>query len=198
MSESAENAPVQEPVSKQRRKRTIFVYGVVSLLNVGLLALIVTQLLTPAQHGGSDTLIGHRAPNFSLAMLRSSSGKHMLSLADFAGKPILLNFWASWCGPCKEEAPLLESTWKQVQVQGKDAVFLGIEFQGSSNDGISFLQSYNITYPAVLDASGSVASSYGVTSLPVTIFINREGVVMGREARELSTQSLASKLRLIV
>jgi peroxiredoxin len=92
--------------------------------------------------------------------------------------------------------PLLESTWKQVQ--GKDVVFLGVDFQDSNSAGINFLQANNITYPIVLDADGSVAFKYGVTSLPQTIFINRHGTVVSRVPRELIPQVLSSNLQLIM
>src|SRR5258708_13670687 len=132
MPELAENAPVQGLVRKNKRMRRILIFCVVSLVNGGLLALLLTQLLTPAQHGVPDPLVGHPAPDCSLAMLRPGSGKSSLSLSNFKGKPVVLNFWASWCAPCKEEMPLLESTWKQVQ--GKDVVFLGVDFQDSNRD----------------------------------------------------------------
>lgn len=198
MPELAENAPVQGSVLKNKRRRRILIFSAVSLLNVGLLAFLLTQLLTPAPASRSDPLVGHPAPNFSLAMLNAHAGKSMLSLSNFKGKPVVLNFWASWCEPCKEEAPLLESTWKRMQVQGKDAVFLGIDFQESNNDGTGFLQLYSITYPAVLDTDGSVASKYGITSLPVTIFINRNGMVMSRVSQQLTVQTLSSNLQLII
>ncbi len=198
MSELAENAPVQGSVHKNKRRRRVLIFCVVSLLNVGILALLLTQLLTPAPNVVSDPLVGHPAPDFSLAMLRPVTGKSALSLSNFKGKPVVLNFWASWCAPCKEEAPLLEGTWKQVQAQGKDAVILGVDFQDSNMDGMSFLQLYSITYPIVLDAGGSVASKYGITSLPQTIFINRHGTVLSRVPRELTAQVLSSKLQLIM
>ena len=198
MPELAENAPAQESVRKNKRRRRILIFCVVSLLNVGLLVLLLTQLLTPAPKSESDPLLGHAAPNFSLAMLRPHSRQSALALSNFKGKPVVLNFWASWCDPCKEEAPLLESTWKQMQAQGKDVVFLGIDFQDSSNDGIRFLQLYSITYPAVQDVDGSVSIKYGLTSLPQTIFINRNGTVMSREPRELTAQELSKNLQLII
>ncbi len=73
-----------------------------SLLNVGLLALLLTQLLTPAPNAGSDPLVGHPAPNFTLAMLHPDTRKSALSLSNFKGKPVVLNFWASWRAPCLE------------------------------------------------------------------------------------------------
>ena len=198
MSELAENAPVQESVRTKKSRRRIVIFCVVSIVNVGLLALILTQLLTPATHSVSDPLIGHPAPDFSLVMLRSDTGKSALSLSNFKGKPVVLNFWASWCQPCKEELPLLENAWKQMQAQQKDIVFLGIDFQESSSDATSFLQLHGITYLAGLDTNGSIASKYGVTSLPQTIFIDRNGTVISREPQELTAQELSKNLQLIV
>jgi cytochrome c biogenesis protein CcmG, thiol:disulfide interchange protein DsbE len=197
MSELAKNTSVQESVRKNKHKRRIVIFCVVSLLNIGLLALILTQLLTPATHSVSDPLVGHPAPNFSLVMLHSDSGKNSLSLSNFKGKPVVLNFWASWCQPCKDELPLLENAWKQMQAQKKDIVFLGIDFQESSSDATSFLQQYGITYLVGLDASGSIASKYGVTSLPQTIFIDRNGSVTSREPKELTAQELSHNLESI-
>ncbi len=198
MPELAENAPVQGSVRNNKRRRRILIFCMVSLLNMGLLALILTQLLTPAPHVVSDPLVGHPAPDFSLAILHLDSGKSTLSLSNFKGKPVVLNFWASWCAPCKEEAPLLENTWKQMRAQGKDVVTLGIDFQDSKNDSLNFLQLYSITYPIVLDADGSVASKYGVTSLPQTIFINRNGTVISKVSRELTAQTLSSGIQSIL
>jgi cytochrome c biogenesis protein CcmG/thiol:disulfide interchange protein DsbE len=196
MSELAENVPVQASMHKGKRKHRILIFCAVSLCNIGLLALLWTQLLTPASGSQSSSFIGHTAPNFSLAMLRPTNQQSMLTLADFKGQAIVLNFWASWCGPCKEEAPLLEHSWQQVQ--GKNVVFLGIDFQESSSNALNFLQSYHITYPTALDTHGSVANKYAVTSLPVTIFVNHNGIIVSREAQELTAQILANNLRLIM
>jgi cytochrome c biogenesis protein CcmG, thiol:disulfide interchange protein DsbE len=197
MSELVENASVQESVRKNKRKRRIAIFCVVSLFNVGLLALILTQLLTPATHSVSDPLVGHPAPNFSLVMLHSVSGKNTLSLSNFKGKPIVLNFWASWCQPCKDELPLLQNAWKQMQAQKKDIVFLGIDFEESSSDATNFLQQYGITYLVGLDSSGSIASKYGVTSLPQTIFIDHNGTVTSRVPQQLTAQVLSRNLKSI-
>ncbi|HEY6540046.1 MAG TPA: TlpA family protein disulfide reductase [Ktedonobacteraceae bacterium] len=176
----------------------MLIVGVVILVNAALLAFLLTQLLTPATTPASDPIVGHPAQGFSLAVLGPATGKGLLSLSDFKGKAIVLNFWASWCAPCKEELPLLESTWKGMQAQGKDVIFLGIDYQESNSAAASFLQQNGVTYPAVLDASGSVASKYGITSLPDTFFINRNGTVVSKALRELTSQTLASNLQLIL
>ncbi|HYX48248.1 MAG TPA: TlpA disulfide reductase family protein [Ktedonobacteraceae bacterium] len=198
MSELAEDATVQGSVREKKHKRRIIIFCVISLLNVGLLVLILTQLLTPATHSVVDPLVGHSAPNFTLVLLHPDAGKSSLSLSNFKGKPIVLNFWASWCQPCKEELPLLENTWKQMQSQKKNIVFLGIDFQESNSDASNFLEQQGVTYLAGLDTDGSIASKYGVTSLPQTIFIDHDGTVTSREPQELTGQELSSNLQLIL
>jgi cytochrome c biogenesis protein CcmG/thiol:disulfide interchange protein DsbE len=195
--------PLIAPVRKNRRKRNIILFFVVSLVNVGLLALLWTQLLTPAQSPASgqtttiDPLVGHPAPAFTLAALNTPTGQTTLSLNDLKGKAIVLNVWASWCVPCNQEAPMLQTAWKQMSAQGKDVVFLGIDFQDSSSDALTFLHKYGISYPNVLDASGSVSIDYGVTAVPETIFINSKGTVVSAVRQELTTQALQSNLKLI-
>ena len=196
MSEVAEIVPVQKSTSKKRRYRLIFF--VVTLINVGILVLLWTLLTTPATHSTSDPLVAHAAPNFSLSVLRTTSTTEHLSLSDFKGKAVVLNFWASWCAPCNQEAPLLQQTWQQMQAQRKDVVFVGIDFQETRSTALSFLQQHRITYPLVMDASGSVVIKYNATSLPQTIFINREGEVVSREVGQLTDQLLATGLQAIL
>lgn len=202
---ASEDTPLNAstPKRKYRRRRSIIIFVVVSLLNVGLLVLLWTQLLTPAQNSASgqttstDPLVGHPAPAFTLTSLNASTGQAKLSLNDLKGKAIVLNVWASWCAPCNQEAPMLQATWQQMSVQGKNVVFLGIDFQDSSSDALTFLHKYGIGYPNVLDASGSVSIDYGVTGVPETIFINSHGTVVSAVRQELTAQELQSNLKLI-
>ena len=192
--QAKQQTPVRE--KKGSRKRSITIFIVVSLLNVGLLVFLWTQLLTPAQNAAQvhDPLLGHAAPNFTLDAL-SLHPAASISLVNFKGKPVVLNIWNSTCGPCVNEAPLLQSQWQRVKSQG--IVFIGIDFQDTRSDGVGFLQKYGITYPNVLDGSGSTAISYGVTGTPETIFIDRQGVVVSRVPLELTEQTLQSNLQLI-
>ena len=187
---------------KRNRKRRIIALIVVTFLNAGLLALLASQLLTPAQdqsHSGSaqnsgSPLIGHPAPDFTLAALsaRSAPALHLVSLK---GMPVMLNFWASWCDPCKREAPLLEATWQRVQSQG--IVFLGIDFEDTQTSGLGFMRQYGITYPNVIDTTGATAINYGVTGVPETVFIDRHGVFVHKVIGELTAQTLQNNLQLI-
>jgi len=186
------------PKSGTRRRR-ILIFLVVSLVNVGLLVLLASQLLVPAQNqSGSKTasspLIGHPAPDFTLTAL-SPHAAPTIHLASFKGKAVMLNFWASWCDPCQHEAPLLQATWQRVQSQG--IVFLGIDYEDTQSDGLNFLHTYGVTYPNVVDTHGSVAVPYGVTGLPVTFFIDRQGVIVNKVTGELSEHMLESNLQVL-
>lgn len=184
--------------SKNTRKRSILIFVGVSLLNVGLLALLWTQLLTPSQSASQgqgsvkDPLVGQRAPVFTLAALDAKGGQK-ISLTDFKGKLVVLNMWSSTCAPCVDEAPVLETQWQQMKARG--VVFLGVDMEDTQSDGLNFLQKYAVTYPNVIDTSGSTAVSYGVTGTPETIFINRQGVVVNAARGELTAQTLQSDLQ---
>jgi len=195
-------AVAEKPARKSTRKRSITIFIVVSLMNVALLGLLWSQLLTPAHNAdnsqaGMSPLVGKPAPNFTLAALNARSASN-ISLASFKGRPVVINVWNSTCGPCIQEAPLLQSEWQRLRSQGQNVVFLGIDFQDARSDGLSFLQKYGITYPNVLDASGAVAISYGVTGTPETIFIDRTGVVVQKVVGELTAQSLQTNMTLLI
>src|SRR6266852_4874219 len=176
-------------------KRRIVVFLTVSLACVALLALLGSQILAPAQgqaNSGSSLLIGHPAPDFTLAAL-SSRPAPSVHLASLKGKPVMLNFWASWCVPCQHEAPLLQATWRSVQNQG--IIFLGIDFQDAQNDGLNFLRTYGITYLNVVDSTGATAINYGLSGVPETFFLNRQGMIVSKVIGELTQHTLQSNLQ---
>ncbi len=195
---SPTQTPVELGVVGRRRsggKRRIAVFLAVGLACVGLLALLGSQILVPAQsqtNAGISPLIGHPAPDFTLAAL-SSQSTPAVHLASLKGKPVMLDFWASWCVPCQHEAPLLQATWQRVQSQG--IVFLGIDFQDDHTQGLNFLHTYGITYPNVVDDSGSTAINYGLTGVPETFFLNRQGVIVSKVIGELTQQTIQSNLQ---
>jgi cytochrome c biogenesis protein CcmG/thiol:disulfide interchange protein DsbE len=190
---------------KRSRKRRIIIFSVVTLVNLGLLILLWTQLLTPAVqsnqgNGGytpTDQLKGHAAPNFTLAALSTSGGQLApISLASFKGKDVVLNFWSSSCGPCQDEAHMLQSTWLKMKAKG--VVFVGVDFQDTTTDGLFFMRRYGVTYPNVSDPNGSTAVNYGVAYTPTTYFINSKGVVVSFIPQEMTAQQLQQNLQLLL
>lgn len=117
------------------------------------------------------------APTFSLERL---DGSGELALESLRGQAVVLNFWASWCIPCRDEMPLLEAGWKRWQ--DRDVAFVGIDVEDFRSDARGFLERFGVTYPNVYDGKGSMVGRYGVTGYPETFFIDARGRVVYRIA----------------
>jgi cytochrome c biogenesis protein CcmG, thiol:disulfide interchange protein DsbE len=131
-----------------------------------------SEVTSTLSKGGTPT-----APAFALERL---DGKGELQLASLRGKTVVLNFWASWCGPCKDEAPLLQQAHERWR--GKDVVFVGVDVKDFRGDARQFLARYDVSYPNVYDGKGSTVGRYGVTGFPETYFIDASGRVRYRIA----------------
>jgi cytochrome c biogenesis protein CcmG, thiol:disulfide interchange protein DsbE len=149
----------------------------------GLLGLLVWRLT----HQSHPPKIGGPAPNFSL---RRIDGTGTLDLASLRGKPVVLNFWASWCVPCKGEAKLLEQAWNQYR--GSGVVFVGVDYHDVASDARTFLTHHGITYPTVQDGSGMTGDRYGLTGVPETYFIDRRGRLVGTHIVGTITNQVAA------
>ena len=112
-----------------------------------------------------------------------------LTLSELRGIPLVLNFWASWCDPCKAEAPVLQRAWQQARAGG--VLFLGLNMQDITDDAHAFIRDARITYPSIRDRSNGVARRWGVTGLPETFFISPDGRVVGHVIGAVSQQQLA-------
>lgn len=123
---------------------------------------------------GSHAVSGNSAPSFELALL---DGSGVLSDEDLRGKPVVINFWASWCIPCREEAPLLEETWRAYKDQG--VVFLGVNIKDAESDARRFVDDFGITYPQVRDLDQSLTQEFGVKGLPETFFVDHRWTFVG-------------------
>jgi peroxiredoxin len=143
-----------------------------AVAGVGLLA---TLLVWKLAHQTPAPKVGRPAPAFALQRL---TGDGDLSLRSFRGKTVVLNFFASWCVPCKREAPVLERLWQQDRARG--LVVLGVDANDSRGDAQHFVQVHDLTYPVVFDQNGRISSDrYAVSNLPVTYVLNPKGRIVG-------------------
>ena len=151
--------------------RTLKLSGQIAALALvaGMLGLLVWKL-THQKHAPK---IGGPAPVFTLSRLDAPGS---LALTSLRGKAVVLNFWASWCVPCKGEAKMLEQASQRYRRQG--VVFLGVDYNDVTSDARTFLAHHGVTYPTVHD-NGMVGDRYGLTGVPETYFIDRRGRLVG-------------------
>ncbi|HLC40193.1 MAG TPA: TlpA disulfide reductase family protein [Methylomirabilota bacterium] len=168
------------------RKRPAVILAVIAPV-VGLLALLGYGMTREPKYIPSP-LIARPAPSFTLPLFDGS----VLRLEDLRGKVVFLNFWATWCLPCREEAPILEAAWRQYKDQG--VVFVGVNIQDDQSRARAFLEEFHITYPNGVDHGGKIAVDYGVWGLPETFFIDRDGRIMYKHIGAIGPELIARKL----
>jgi cytochrome c biogenesis protein CcmG, thiol:disulfide interchange protein DsbE len=135
----------------------------------GLLGLLVWKL-THQQHAPK---VGSVAPAFTLSRLE---GTGKISLASLRGDAVVLNFWASWCGPCKGEAAVLERAWARYHNRG--VIFLGVDYHDLAPDARKFVAAHGLTFPMLEDGSGAVTGTYGISQVPETYILDRTGRIV--------------------
>ena len=161
--------------------------GSVVVIAGGMIGLLAYGFTRDARYIQSP-LVARQAPSFTLTLF---DGK-VVRLADFRGKAVLVNFWASWCVPCRAEAAALESAWQKYKDRG--VVFLGVNIQDKEEDARAFMKEFGITYLNGRDASGKIAVDYGVWGIPETFFVDAQGRITYKHAGELKTPTITSKL----
>lgn len=161
------------PKSQPARTRWIILLGAVILLGGGYL--IATRVPSAPAEGSAGLapapVKGHPAPEI---VLTSTTGE-TVRLSDFKGQPVLLNFWATWCPPCRAETPDLQATHREL---GDKLVIIGVNMTAQDNGDIpAFLTEFGVTYPVLLDEEGVAARDYNVLGLPTSVFIDRNGII---------------------
>jgi cytochrome c biogenesis protein CcmG/thiol:disulfide interchange protein DsbE len=156
------------------------------LLLAGWAALLLGQSGAPA----GAARVGQAAPDFAMADLDGNP----LRLSDLRGRPVIVNFWASWCGPCVEEFPLLQAAAAQHRADGLAVV--GIVYHDNSEAARAFMARLGASWPAAMDPGDQVAQSFGIYGPPETFFIDRNGVVRGRQIGQLTGADLDRQLAL--
>jgi cytochrome c biogenesis protein CcmG/thiol:disulfide interchange protein DsbE len=152
----------------------------------GLLALLVWKLA----HQEHAPRVGSVAPAFTLRRL---DGPGKVSLASYRGRPVVLNFWASWCVPCKSEAAVLERDWASYRNRG--VVFLGVDYHDLASDARRFVSAHALTFTMLQDGSGRITGRYGVSQVPETYVLSRQGRVVAHLAGPVTDPAFAGKFR---
>ena len=152
----------------------------------GMLALLVWKLT----HQQQAPRVGAQAPEFTLPRL---DGPGSVSLASLRGHPVVLNFWASWCDPCKAEAKVLEQDWQRYR--GRGVQFVGIDWHDLVPDARTFVAAHGLTFPILNDGpdGGSVTGSYGITQVPETYVLDASGTIVAHLAGPVTGGDFGSR-----
>jgi cytochrome c biogenesis protein CcmG/thiol:disulfide interchange protein DsbE len=165
-------------------------------LAIGLVAVLLGLLVWKVVENEGETVAqavarGEQppAPDFTLPPL---DGNADVSLSSLRGRPVVVNFWASWCDPCKDEAPFLQQMWERYRERG--LVVIGVDTNDFRRDARRFVGRYGLTFPIAYDGPGKARDAYGVTGFPETYVVDPEGRVIDALVGGINTDEDRSRL----
>ncbi|MGA7571526.1 MAG: TlpA disulfide reductase family protein [Candidatus Aquilonibacter sp.] len=157
-----------------------------------MIAAALALLTACSSHGvGSTARIGQSAPDWTDPLVSGGS----LSMAQLRGKPVFMDFFATWCPPCNDEAPEVNAAYKTYAPQGLQVV--GIDVEENAQKAKQFVSQHQLTYPAVVD-SGTLSDLYSINGMPVGVFIDKNGVIRRIEVGQLSSAQLNADIKSIL
>ena len=165
-----------------RRWGTPFLRGLIFIVGMALAIVVGVRLF----HSGERAAKGQSAPTWELPDLQG----HPVRLEDFGGRPVLVNFWAVWCPPCRAEMPLLNDLARER----RDVAVVAVDVGDDADDVAAFLNAQGLTLPVALDRQGTIAAQYRVQGLPTTFFLDAQGVVREIHIGALDAHSLRQGL----
>jgi cytochrome c biogenesis protein CcmG, thiol:disulfide interchange protein DsbE len=162
-------------VPAKRRGVPIWTQVVIWAVLIGLLVILAITL-NRSQQGTVQP--GDRIGDFQLATFSGYelNGQSQLKLSDLRGKVLLINFWASWCKPCEQEAADLRSAWAHYK-DGGDVVFLGVDYVDTEPEARAYLQKFGITYPNGPDVGTAISQMFRIKGVPETYFVDQAGIL---------------------
>jgi len=150
--------------------------------------LVASCTSQPVRGGPAVTKLSGAMPRLAGAALEGGT----VDASTYAGRPVVVNFWATWCGPCRREQPLLSAAQRAAGSNGP--VFIGVNFKDDRAAARAYLRDFDVGYPSVEDASGTLAYSFDVPYLPATIFVDADGHMRYRAVGALDRARLESLL----
>jgi cytochrome c biogenesis protein CcmG/thiol:disulfide interchange protein DsbE len=161
-----EQAVSQPQKSMSPGKRILLIGGLIFL--IGWVAVVAVNMgsIESTQMGG------RKAPEFTVPLFDQFE-QDELALADLRGQVVVVNFWASWCVECYKEAELLEQAWQDYKDQG--VMFVGVDYLDTEKEALKYMVKYGITYPSGPDIGSKISKAYGLTGVPETFFIDKDG-----------------------
>lgn len=169
-----------------RRGKWLIAAVVAGSVIVTVAVLVGASPPSPPERG---TPLSGAAPAFELEGLRDP--ERTVSLSDFEGRPVVVNFFAAWCAPCRREMPALESVYEQVK---GDVAFVGIDTRDIRSDALALLEETGVSYPAGIDPEGKVAERLGIYGIPTTVFVSAGGALLEQVTGEMTEERLLATI----
>jgi cytochrome c biogenesis protein CcmG/thiol:disulfide interchange protein DsbE len=177
---NAENEAPSDPVARSNRTGLIVTFAVLLAL-LGLLAWGLKKVQAGPISSGM-------APDFTLTSFDSRT----LKLSELRGQVVIINFWASWCPPCREEAAYLEQTWRKYE--GKDVVFIGVDWVDTEKEALAYMDEFDLTYFNGPDIGTRIAQAYNIQGVPETFYVAKNGELRGVHIGPLKSPELDNKI----
>lgn len=167
-------------------------------MGIAFIALaLLMAACTPSAPTSTSTVslgVGSNAPDFTLKTLDGNEAH----LMDYKGRPVLINFWASWCGPCRGEMPAIVAAYNAHKDTGLEVLAINLTIQDTLKNARAFADEFRMSFPVLLDQEGHVSNTYSLRGLPNSVFIDADGIVRaihpGPMTREVIEQQLAEIL----
>jgi len=191
LAEELPQTPEVESSEATKHKKAVRVWqGVLVLILLAFVLLLAARLIQTNQ---SEQRASGVAPAFTFTTFDGQK----ISSTDLLGKGVVLNFWASWCDPCRDEAAMLEQTWQREQ--GNDIVFVGLDYLDQEPAAKAYMAEFGITYPSGPDLQSAAARRYGIKGVPETFFIDPQGnitdIVIGPIVSQAKMEEYLAKIR---
>ncbi|HLQ73741.1 MAG TPA: thiol-disulfide oxidoreductase ResA [Bacillota bacterium] len=180
---------VREKKKGKKRKRLIFRSAILAVL----IAAIVFALVTNAKDDKTIYKAGDEAPNFKLEQISKNNELETIELADFKGKGVMLNFWATYCPPCEAEMPYMEELYPEYKEKGVEIIAVSLD--ATELVVHRFIDKYDLTFPIPHDTTGKVMDLYKVGPIPSTFFIDSEGKIVDKVDGALTLEKLEGYLQ---
>ena len=160
---------MSELISEKPESRFRWGQVLVWTLVLGLLALVAFQMERNGPLAAGPVGAGEKAPDFTITSFAGETYK----LSELRGKVVVINFWASWCIPCEQEAPALENAWRHYKDKG--VLFLGVEYVDTETAALAFIQRFGVTYPNGPDLGTQISQAYRIKGVPETYIVDKNG-----------------------
>lgn len=173
---------IDQPQTRPRR------ISVGQLAAFGIVIAVIALFAIGIQMRSAQPVEKGAAPLFSIPMFNGGT----FSLAEQRGKVVVVNFWASWCVPCRQEAPILEGAYRTYKDRG--VVFVGVDYVDTDKEAMAFIQEFGITYPNGPDIGTEISRKYHIQGVPETYFVGKDGQLYGNRIGPIDAGTLAAKL----